>query len=76
MVQIVLDVASEKDADLIKELLKRFKGVEVNSFSTSLKPSQVQQRIRKGLKDADAGHVKPWAEVKKRLANKIKNSKR
>ena len=71
MEQLVVDISSAKDATLIKELLKHFKGVEVNSFSTSLSSRQVQQRIAKGLKDADEGRVKPWKEVKSKLLKRI-----
>ena len=71
MEQIVLDIPSAKDATLIKELLKRFKGVEVNSFSPVLSSSQMQSRIAKGLKDADEGNVKPWKEVKAKLLKRI-----
>jgi len=73
MEQIVLDVSSVKDAALIRELLKRFKGVEVNSFSTTLSPSQTRRRIEKGLQDADAGNTKPWKEVKSKLLKQIKS---
>ncbi len=71
MEQIVLDISSAKDATLIKELMKRFKSVEVNSFSTNLTGNQIQQRIEKGLKDADEGKVKPWKEVKSKLLQRI-----
>ena len=73
MEQIVLDISSAKDAILIKELMKRFKSVEVNSFSTSLTPNQTQQRISKGLKDADEGNTKPWKEVKAKLLKHIQS---
>ena len=59
MEQIVLDISSSKDALLIRELMTRFKGVEVSSFSTNLSSNQARQRIEKGLKDADEGNVKP-----------------
>jgi hypothetical protein len=74
MEQIVLDISSAKDAALIKELLKRFKGIEVNSFSTKVSPKGVRQRIEAGLKEAEEGKVKPWKEVKTNLLKKI-NSK-
>ena len=74
MEQIVLDISSAKDAVLIKELMKRFKGVEVNSFSTSTSAKEVKHRIELGLKEADAGKVKPWKEVKANILKKI-NSK-
>ncbi len=73
MEQLVLDISSAKDAMLIKELMKRFKGVEVNSFSTELSQNQMQQRIAKGLKDADEGKVKTWKEVKSRLTKRIQS---
>jgi CRISPR/Cas system-associated endoribonuclease Cas2 len=72
MQQLVLDISSEKDADLIKELLKRFKGVQVSSFETELSPSQINSRIKKGIKDADEGKTKPWKEVKSGLLKRIK----
>ena len=73
MEQIVLDISSAKDASLIKELLKRFKNVEINSFTTNLTGNQIQQRIEKGLKDADEGNVKPWKEVKSKLLKRIQS---
>jgi hypothetical protein len=72
MEQIVLDISSAKDATLIKELLKRFKGVEVNCFSASLAGPQMQERIEKGIKDADEGNVKPWKRVKSKLLKRIR----
>ena len=74
MEQIVLDISSAKDAALIRELMKRFKGVEVNSFSAAISSKEVRQRIETGLKEAEAGKVKPWKEVKANLLKKI-NSK-
>jgi len=71
--QLVLDIASDKDADLIKELLKRFRGVELNTFSTQLSSRQAQQRINEGLKKADEGNVKPWKQVKAGLIKRIKS---
>jgi hypothetical protein len=76
MQQLVLDIASDKDADLIKELLKRFKGIEVNSFSPALSSKQINKRIEEGLKQADEGNVKPWNEVKARLIKRIKSKGR
>ncbi len=73
MQQIVLDISSDKDATLIKELMKRFKGVEVNSFTSTLTGNQMQQRIEKGLKEADEGKVKPWAKVKSKLLKRIQS---
>jgi hypothetical protein len=72
MEQLVLDISSEKDAALIKELLKRFKSVEVNNFSTSLTSGQMSKRIEEGIKDADEGRVKPWKQVKAKLMKTIK----
>ena len=68
-----MDISSEKDAELIKELLKRFKGVEVNNFSTSLTATQMRKRIEQGIKDADAGNLKPWKEIKSGLLKRIKS---
>jgi hypothetical protein len=76
MEQLVLDITSEKDATLIKELLKRFKSVEVNNFSTSLTSTQMRKRIEEGIKDADEGNVKPWKEVKSDLLKRIKSKGR
>jgi hypothetical protein len=73
MHQLILDISSEKDADLIKELLKRFKGVKVNIFETELSASQINKRIKKGIKNADEGKTKPWKEVKSDLLKRIKN---
>ncbi len=71
MEQLVIDVKSAKDAALIRELMKRFKNVEVNSFSTSLNAAQIRQRIEEGIKDANEGNVKPWKEVKAKLLKRI-----
>jgi hypothetical protein len=73
MQQLVLDIRDDKDADLIKELLKRFKGVEVNSFATNLSTAQIQSRIEEGLKQADQGKKKPWKQVKAQLLKRIKS---
>jgi hypothetical protein len=73
MLQLILDISSEKDADLIKELLKRFKGVKVNSFEAELSASQISKRIKKGIKNADEGKTKPWKETKSDLLKRIKN---
>ena len=72
MEQIVLDIPSPHDARLIMELMKKFKGIEVNSFSTHLTPQQTSTRIAQGIKDADMGNVKPWKEVKSALLKRIK----
>ncbi len=72
MVQLVLDISSEKDAALIEELLKRFKGVEVNNFRPSLSVAQTRKRIEEGIADADSGNVKPWKEVKAGLLKRMK----
>jgi hypothetical protein len=71
MEQIVLDISSAKDAALIRELMKRFKGVEVNSFSPAVSSKQVRQRIEAGIKEADEGKGMPWKEVKKDLLKKL-----
>ena len=76
MQQLVLDISNDKDASLIKELLKRFKGVEVNTFATDLTSKQMQQRIDEGINQADAGNVKPWKAVKARLIKRIKSKDR
>lgn len=73
MEQLVIDIASQKDAQLIRELMKRFKGVEVNSFSTSLSQKTTRQRIAQGIEDANNGNVKPWSEVKNKLLKQIKS---
>ena len=72
MEQLVLDISSEKDAILIKELLKRFKSVSVNDFSTRLSSSLISKRIKAGRKDADKGNTRTWREVKSNLQNRIK----
>jgi hypothetical protein len=74
MEQLVLDISSEKDAVLIKELLKRFKGVQVNDFSPSHTSTQMRKRIEKGIEEADNGELKPWKEVKAKLIKRIKAS--
>lgn len=76
MVQLVLDISSAKDAALIKELLKRFKNVEVNSFLPSNSKAEMRERIEAGLKDADNGDIKPWKEVKQTLIKKIRANKK
>jgi len=73
MEQIVLDISSTKDATLIKELMKRFKGVEVNSFSTTLPPAKCSKGFQKVLKDADEGNTKSWKEVKSKLLKRIQS---
>ncbi|HRG87449.1 MAG TPA: hypothetical protein PLW44_00400 [Chitinophagales bacterium] len=73
MEQLIIDVQSSKDAALIKELMKKFEGVEVNSFSNNLSSTETQRRIEAGLKDAEEGRVKPWSEVKERLVKRIKS---
>ena len=75
MEQLVLDIHSDDDANLIKELLKRFKKVDVMSFSPALPEKKVKERILKGLADADAGNTKPWKTEKERLLKKIKAKK-
>jgi hypothetical protein len=73
MEQLVLNIPSEKDAALIKELLKRFKSVCVNNFSTTLTPSRMRKRIERGINDADDGNVKLWKDVKSTLVKRIKS---
>jgi|LakMenEpi03Aug12_release.lakeMendotaPanAssembly.Ray.scaffolds.fasta_scaffold180123_2 hypothetical protein len=72
MEQLVLDISSEKDAALIKELLKRFKSVEVNDFSTAMKASEMRKRIELGIKDADEGNITSWKAVKSKLLKQVK----
>ena len=74
MEQLIVDIHSREDARLIKELLKRFKSVDVMSFSSSLSQAEMNKRIRQGLKDADEGKVKPWKEVRGKLMKKIKSN--
>jgi len=71
MEQITLDISSAKDAALIKELMKRFKGVEVNTFSSSISTKEIRKRIETGIKEADEGKGMPWKEVKKDLLKKL-----
>lgn len=75
MEQLVLDIHSDEDANLIKELLKRFKKVDVMSFSTSLPEKKIKERILKGIADADAGNTQHWKTEKERLVKKIKAKK-
>lgn len=75
MQQLVLDIRSDKDATLIKELLKKFKSVEVNSFEPSLSAKDINDRIQQGIDDADNGRTKSWKEVEARLRKKIKAHK-
>lgn len=72
MVELVIKVNSEKDAALIKELMKRFKDVEVSEFETKLTKLQMQKRIKQGLDDIEKGRTKPWVEVKRNLMKRIK----
>jgi hypothetical protein len=76
MEQLIIDIRSPKDAALIKELMKRFKGVEVNSFSNSSSAKETRKRISQGLKEADQGNVRPWSEVKSKLLKRIKSKSR
>lgn len=71
MEQLVIDIESNDDALLIKELLKRFKKVEVKSFASDINQKEMQFRIQQGIKDADFGNVKDWNTVKTELATKI-----
>ncbi|MBK8350851.1 MAG: hypothetical protein IPL21_03910 [Saprospirales bacterium] len=71
MEQLVIDIESNDDALLIKELLKRFKKVEVKSFASDINEKEMQFRIQQGIKDADFGNVKDWNTVKTELATKI-----
>jgi len=73
MVQLVVDIQSEKDAALIKELLKRFKNVEVADFSPAISSTQMRKRIQQGIADADSGNVKPWKEAKAGLLARAKS---
>jgi hypothetical protein len=69
MEQLVIDIESNDDALLIKELLKRFKKVEVKSFASDINEKEMQFRIQQGIKDADFGNVKDWNTVKDRIGN-------
>jgi hypothetical protein len=71
MEQLILDIHSESEAKLIKELLKKFKHVEIQSFSSTLSSKTVKERIQKGLDDADQGKVTEWKTVKAKLMKKI-----
>lgn len=73
MQQLVLDIQSEKDAALIKELMKRFKGVQVNSFSSTVTQKEMRDRIELGIEQANTGKVKPWKSVKSSLLKRIKS---
>ncbi len=73
MQQLVLDIQSEKDAVLIKELMKKFKGVQVNSFSSTVTQKEMCDRIELGIVQANAGKVKPWKSVKSNLLKRIKS---
>jgi hypothetical protein len=73
MEQIVIDIQNAEDAALIKSLLKRFKNVDVASFTPAVSKTQMAKRIEKGLKDADEGKVKPWKTVKASLLKKIQS---
>ncbi len=75
MEQLVIDIKSDEDANLIKELLKRFKTVEFNSFTPNLSIVETKFRIQQGIKDADYGNVKDWNAVKTSLSNNIKTYK-
>lgn len=75
MEQLVIDIESNDDAQLIKELLKRFKKVEVKSFVTSITEKEMQFRIQQGLRDADRANVKKWETVKENLVHKIQSYK-
>ena len=76
MEQLILDIHSESEGTLIKELLKKFKHIEVQSFSSSLSSDAIKDRIQKGLDEADQGKVTPWKTVKANLTKKIKSHKK
>ena len=73
MEQLVLDIHSKSEAKLIKELLKKFKHVEIQSFSSTLSDKEVRARIQKGLEQADQGKVIEWKTVKAKLIKKIQS---
>jgi len=75
MEQLVIDIESNDDAHLIKELLKRFKKVEVKSFIPNVNEKEMQFRIQQGIKDADYGCVEEWKTVKEQLTRKIQSQK-
>ena len=76
MEQLILDIHSDSDAALIKEFLKKFKQVHVQSFSSSLSSDTIRNRIHTGLDDADNGRVTPLEQVKIELAEKLKNHRK
>ena len=71
MEQLSVEIRSAHEAKLIKELLKQFKSVDVMSFTPAISRAEMSKRIKQGLKDADAGRVSPWKDVKKQLLRKI-----
>lgn len=76
MEQLIIDIESNDDAQLIKELLKRFKKVEVKSFSSDNSDKEIKFRIQQGLNDAACGRVKDWNSVKQNISSRIKTHKK
>lgn len=72
MEQLVLNISSKKDADMIRELLKRFKNVQISCFDTDLPPVDIQTGIHEGLRDAEEGRTQSWDEIKPGLIKRIK----
>jgi hypothetical protein len=58
---------------LIKDILKQFSGIKVNSFDTTATRLEVQERITAGINDADYGRVNDWSDIKQRLVTKIES---
>jgi len=76
MEQLVIDIASDEDAHLIKELLKRFKKVDVKSFYSDIAEKEMKFRIQQGINDADYGNKKSWNTVKENLEKKTQSYKK
>ncbi|HWB65067.1 MAG TPA: hypothetical protein VG603_16225 [Chitinophagales bacterium] len=72
MVQLVVDISSDKDAALIQEILKKFRTVEVNSFMPDISKQQVQKRIDAALRESNENKTTPWVDVKKNCNEKLK----
>lgn len=75
MEQLIIDIETQEDAQLIKELLKRFKNVEVKSFHSDIPSKEINFRIRQGIKDADSGNVKDWNLLKNSISEKLQSHK-
>ncbi len=73
MEQLIIDIETQEDAQLIKELLKRFKSVEVKSFHSDISSKEINFRIQQGIKDADSGNVKDWNLLKNSISEKLQS---